>query len=293
MAEREGSRRSQLINDNAMKSKNIGTKSKWWLISLSFIIYHLSFSPVGAQELPRSTVAYFLGMGPTNVLDTYLSQEKFSGSGLSLLATVERQEPGSHWTSRFEHQVNYSNVGDRTDTRGELQGDYTFLTGRLYRWDLSHKWDVQVGGMVSGNIGFIYNTANSNNPAQGRISVNLMPTATVSKSFRLWRKSWLTRYQLNLPLVGVMFSPNYGQSYYEIFSLGNYDHNVVVTTFVSAPSMRHEFTLGCALRPYSMLTIGYLGDYQQAKVNNLKSHIYSHRVMIGFVRKFSIIRHKL
>ena len=34
-----------------MKSNIIGTKRKWWLISLSFIIYHLSFSPAGAQEL--------------------------------------------------------------------------------------------------------------------------------------------------------------------------------------------------------------------------------------------------
>jgi hypothetical protein len=264
------------------------------LISLSLITYHLSLSPARAQaDLPRSTVTYLFGAGSTNVLDTYLSQEKFKGSGLSILATVDHEQPGSSWTTRTEHQINYSNVNDRTETRSELQGDYTFLTGWFYRWNLSHDWKVQAGGMATGNIGFIYNTANSNNPAQGRLSSNFMPTAIVSKSFRLWRRNWQARYELNLPLVGVMFSPNYGQSYYEIFSQGNYDHNVVVTTFATAPSLRHELTLGCALRPYTMLTVGYLGDYQQAKVNNLKSHIYSHRLMIGFVRQFSIVRHRL
>lgn len=240
-----------------------------------------------------TTTTYQVGIGGSNVLDTYLSQESFSGLGLSFLATIERQKPDKKWVTRIEHQVNLANVNDRADQQQELQGDYSILIGRLRRWQLGNTWTVQAGGMVAGNIGVIYNTANSNNPAQARLALNLMPTATVSKDLTLFQRNLQLRYEVNLPLVGIMFSPNYGQSYYEIFSRGNYDHNIVPTTFIAAPTLRQQFTVQYNVSTNMALSLGYLGDYQQAKVNNLKSHIYSHRVMIGFVRRFSIIPHRL
>jgi hypothetical protein len=84
-----------------------------------------------------------------------------------------------------------------------------------------------------------------------------------------------------------MFSPNYGQSYYEIFSLGNYDHNVVPTTVASTPSMRHALTADVPLWGLTW-RVGYMGDYRQTRANGLKYHSYSHLLMVGVVRKFKI-----
>ncbi len=237
--------------------------------------------------ITRSTM---VGIGSSNVLDTYLSEEHFSGVGFSFLSSIERQRPKHRWSTLIEHEANISSLKDRAHSKNELEGAYNFYWGKLCNWQLlDGRLRLQAGGLINASLGFIYNTSNSNNPAQARFHLNLMPTGTASYQFMLFGLPMNARYELNLPFVGIMFSPNYGQSYYEIFSRGNYDHNIVPTTFISAPEWRHMLTIDARVSKKIKLRLGYLGNMQQYKVNNIRQHVYTHRIIIGITRQFSII----
>ena len=278
-----------------MGNRTTATAWRTWLLAVALVVVSAAWAQIADPRV--YTRSYAIGSGPVRLLDTYLSQEHYSGTGYSFLATSEsRRQRGDtllRWSTLVEHQANFSNAHDRTDDTSVLEGSYRFFWGKLRQWGLwGDRLHLQAGGVVAANLGFIYNTLSGNNPAQARVGLQLMPTAAADYRFHIRRCRVTLRYELQLPLAGVMFSPNYGQSYYEIFSRGDYDHNIVPTTFVSAPDFRQQFSADVNFcRTYS-LRLGYLGDYQQSDVNHLKSHVYSHRFMVGVVRKFQLIRYR-
>ena len=257
-----------------------------------------------AFVLPLTAAAqsHMIGIGPSRILDTYISQEKYSGVGITYLYIRAGKKPNKRWQNNIEHEVDLSKTRDRSHTTSMLEGNYNLYWGRVAtvasmtsRSSMTSRtsmasissqngFQLQAGLAANVNLGFLYDMSNSNNPAQARIALNLMPTAIATYGFNIRQQRFSLRYELNLPLVGLMFSPNYGQSYYEIFSRGNYDHNIVPTTFVSAPNFRQLLTLDWQVSEKWAVRVGYLGNYQQAAVNHLKSHIYTHRFVIGITK---------
>ncbi len=237
------------------------------------------------------TNARMIGIGNAEVLDTYLSPLHYNGPELRYLShTLRERTDSTRLFHEIIHQGNLSILDNKSGYGGEMAGSYNFQYG--WHWHLYNRQfngstlSISAGGNIDANIGFIYNTRNSNNPAQAKAFLNITPTAAAVYTIHSHHPIAL-RYEIGIPFAGIMFSPNYGQSYYEIFSKGNYDHNIVPTWVGNAPSMRQMLTIDYCLWGTTW-RIGYLGDYQQARANRLKSHIYTHAFSIGIVHKFSV-----
>ena len=232
---------------------------------------------------------YLLGMGSNHLLDTYLSPEHYSGEELRLMQMKEKPlKDLPHWSRITATKEIFSITSPRADNASDMSGLFEYTFGMRRTFDISENFTIAVGGQADAFIGGIYNTRNGNNPAQMKLGIDLAPSFKATYRFRLLKKDMCLKYRGSLPLVGVQFSPAYGQSYYEIFSRGNYDRNVVPTTFISTPSLRQTVTADFALGR-TTLRIGYLGDMQQAHVNNIKWHTYTHAFLIGIVRRFKIM----
>lgn len=245
----------------------------------------MAFAVLAAKA---QTSSHTLGLGPSRLLDTYITPEKFSGTGYTFLYIRDNARADSlskRWSTSIEHEIDFSSTKDRSGNISLLEGTYNFYLARYYNLRPTRHLRLQLGAAANARLGFVYNLTSSNNPAQLRSAINIMPSATAAYDFNISRQRFTARYELQLPLIGVMFSPNYGQSYYEIFARGNYDRNIVPTTFISAPTFRQAASIDWYYSRKWALRLAYLGNYQQSQANNLKSHTYTHRIMLGLTRK--------
>lgn len=258
-----------------------------------------TFLSVGAQEDSLRTTRYVMrstlfGVGHSNVFETYLSPLEYTGTEVRFLHESMRMTRllGGKVSGQSLIQVNASYNKNISQTAEMYAGLVNWSYALHYQFRMNDdKLKILVGPMLDLNGGVVYNRRNSNNPAQAKAYGGLGASGMLIYKFRIARYPLTVRYQANLPLLGVMFSPEYGESYYEIFSLGNGGRNVVFTSLHNNPSLRQMVTLDFPIRNVTM-RVGYVCDIQQSKVNNLKSHAYSHDFMIGFVRNLYLLRGK-
>lgn len=258
-----------------------------------------TFLSVGAQEDSLRATRYVMrstlfGVGHSNVFETYLSPLEYTGTEVRFLHESMRMTRllGGKVSGQSLIQVNASYNKNISQTAEMYAGLVNWSYALHYQFRMNDdKLKILVGPMLDLNGGVVYNRRNTNNPAQAKAYGGLGASGMLIYKFRIARYPLTVRYQANLPLLGVMFSPEYGESYYEIFSLGNGGRNVVFTSLHNNPSLRQMVTLDFPIRNVTM-RVGYVCDIQQSKVNNLKSHAYSHDFMIGFVRNLYLLRGK-
>ena len=61
-----------------------------------------------------------IGVGGVNILDTYLSQEKYSGTELRYLSHTIREREGKKWSRIIEHQGDVAYTRNRADNGNEM-----------------------------------------------------------------------------------------------------------------------------------------------------------------------------
>ena len=237
--------------------------------------------------ITRSTM---YGVGFTNLLDTYLSPMEYTGPEIRVLR--ENMRKTKYMDGKVSRQSIFQANVSLTENKVGSGSEFAFLAN----WNLAYHYQFHIhenlrlmaGPNLDLNGGMVYNLRNSNNPVNAKAYANLGASGVVLYQFRIKEHPFVLRYQVNVPLLGLMFSPEYGQPYYEMSIAKDFGKNLCFTSLHNQPALRQFLTLDFPICKTN-LRLGYVCDIQQAKVNHLKSHTWSHAFMIGFVKHFRLI----
>lgn len=249
-----------------------------------------ALNPQPNKEVLHSSM---IGIGSSNVLDTYLSSYNYTGKDFRIQRETMRMT--NLWKGRVSNQslidLNVDFNKNHARNIDEYAGGIRYSQGWFYNFMGGNtvnpversdaRFNFAAGLAASGYLGVVYIDRSGNNPAQAKADLMIDVSGLATYDMVIAQHHYLWRYQVSFPLMGIAFSPNYGQSYYEAFVAKHYDHNVVFAYFGNMPSMRHKLTLDIPVKRYT-LRIGYVAQFNQSTFNHLKYHSYSHDFMIGF-----------
>ena len=228
-----------------------------------------------------------IGMGGYKMKDQYLSQEKYGGLGFRFMN--ERMRIVKLSNNKVSRQnivnVDISSAINGAENANFLSAFADYSVGYHYRFFPDPYFKILMGGSIRGMLGMVYNTRNGNNPMTIHADVDLNFSLIAIYEFRIKNNHLTLRYQFESPFMGVLFSPVYDQSYYEIFSLGNTAEVLNINSFHNKFAMRNYLTLDFPIGNVTVRT-GYFGSFYSTNVHEIDRYIISNNFMLGFVKEF-------
>lgn len=235
-------------------------------------------SSLGVPIPLRTNNTLSVSIGSANMYDTYLSPLEYKGFSIHLM--YEQMRRTTWFDYKFYKQQIFELDLSKGDNPAKNVSEYwallSYRIGGHYMVYNTDNFRLGLGGLWDINGGVLYNERNGNNPASARAYSNLNLSVTASYKFK-WGA---VRWQIDSPFMGILFSPKYGQSYYEI-SLGNSVGLVNFASYHNQRALRNYISMDIPVNKYT-IRVGYMGSWYQTKVNEIQTHQYTNSFVIGF-----------
>lgn len=230
-----------------------------------------------------TTSTYTLEWGYSSELDTYLSPLKYTGTTLGMAGqwqTAMRPNPDK-LIMGFDAGVNAAFDKSPAKNSNLYMLEVNLGWNMQYRYRLTENLQLSAGGGLLLNAGVWYLERNSNNPASAKASIDLTINAMAAYKFKIGKLPVRIVEQLTIPTLGAFFSPEYGESYYEIY-LGNHSglvhcgwwgNNFRLNNLIAADLMLGKVNL----------RVGYRLNLQSSFVNEINNQKISYSIVVGVV----------
>ena len=238
-----------------------------------------------------SNKAISIATGSQREHDSYLTPLLYRGSGYTLMS--ERLKYLSLDSDKFSwYNEGIFQIGLLENPAGNASMTpflLRYFFGAHYHIRPVQDMNILVGAMWNMDLGGRLLMRNQNNPYSLNWNTNLWFSAMGYYHLHLWKRTFTFREHFAMPFAGVMFSPNYMQTYYEIFVLGDTDNIIRFTSFGERLAWRNKISVDV---PVSFCTFrfGFLAERSVTNVNLLETRSTNLSFLTGLVYNFSTFR---
>ena len=166
------------------------------------------------------------GLTSFHFIDPYLSPLTYSGSGSEY--NHESRRFLSLKNTNISIQIKYSLTAGVADNPAKTASMVYFGTnyslGMQYHFRPAKGLQLLAGGSWDVDFGFKDLTRNTNNPVNLDMATNLNLSGVARYDIPLRRRTLRLQLAVETPVLGWMFVPEAGASYYEMFELGNHSN---------------------------------------------------------------------
>lgn len=230
----------------------------------------------------RSGGVVGIGFMPT-CFDTYLSPNRYAGLlidvGLEQWHRANRGD-GRLFVQTFSHTT--VGLGTCAVSSSELLAMEDLSYALPWQWYENDWLRLYAGGEAQMRLGGIWNTRNSNNPANVKAGVHVGGMAMAEFRYRLGRLPVRSAVTFDMPLLGAVFSPEYTQSYYELFYLGSDTPCIHFASLHNGLSGRGMLVTDITLRN-SILRLSLMEDNYRWQTSTNRYALHTFTLGVGFV----------
>ena len=158
-----------------------------------------------------------------NMTDPYLSPLNYSGIGISYNIENSRflTAENNLLSSQNKLKLQAGIMLNPQITAAMMYLGLNYGWGMQYHFRINKDFQVLAGGLWDVDFGFKDLDRNVNNPVNVDLATNLNLTGTAKYNIPMRRKTLQLQLEVQTPVVGFMFVPPGGASYFEMFQLGN------------------------------------------------------------------------
>lgn len=227
--------------------------------------------------------SWSLSSGFVGYEDSYLSNLKYKGVGFQWEAFHSNfygQNRRVSWQNRNTFFV--ATALNPPFTSQILNPQVTLAFGTHYHFRPTPQFTILVGGFYDIDAGVKWNQRNVNNVVSTDVATNI----SVSAIFRyhlITKKLQMTfEYNVQTPVVGTMFVPEMGSSYYEYYLLQNLNNAIHFSSFHNKLGLKGNVSVDFLFKKFT-LRVGFSHQNMAWKANNLRFSKESYLFSLGTV----------